>query len=186
MKDNEIIELYWNRDEAAITATADTYGNYCYLIAYNILCNNEDAEECVNDTWLNAWKSIPPQRPNRLSTYLGKITRNLSLNRYKLLTAQKRGKGQVEIALSELEGCVPAQTDMDQIADKMVLVSAIEDFLFAQPRTERNIFVGRYWYLYSIRDLAVAYHMSKSKVASLLYRMRMKLKLHLEKEGISL
>lgn len=186
MKDNEIIELYWNRDEAAITATADTYGNYCYSIAYNILCNNEDAEECVNDTWLNAWKSIPPQRPNRLSTYLGKITRNLSLNRYKLLTAQKRGKGQVEIALSELEGCVPAQTDMDQIADEMVLVSAIEDFLFAQPRTERNIFVGRYWYLYSIRDLAVAYHMSKSKVASLLYRMRMKLKLHLEKEGISL
>lgn len=186
MKDNEIIELYWNRDEAAITATADTYGNYCYSIAYNILCNNEDAEECVNDTWLYAWKSIPPQRPNRLSTYLGKITRNLSLNRYKLLTAQKRGKGQVEIALSELEGCVPAQTDMDQIADEMVLVSAIEDFLFAQPRTERNIFVGRYWYLYSIRDLAVAYHMSKSKVASLLYRMRMKLKLHLEKEGISL
>lgn len=186
MKDNEIIELYWNRDEAAITATADTYGNYCYSIAYNILCNNEDAEECVNDTWLNAWKSIPPQRPNRLSTYLGKITRNLSLNRYKLLTAQKRGKGQVEIALSELEGCVPAQTDMDQIADEMVLVSAIEAFLFAQPRTECNIFVGRYWYLYSIRDLAVAYHMSKSKVASLLYRMRMKLKLHLEKEGISL
>ena len=186
MKDNEIIELYWDRDEAAITATADTYGNYCYSIAYNILCNNEDAEECVNDTWLNAWKSIPPQRPNRLSTYLGKITRNLSLNRYKLLTAQKRGKGQVEIALSELEGCVPAQTDMDQIADEMVLVSAIEAFLFAQPRTERNIFVGRYWYLYSIRDLAVAYHMSESKIVSLLYRMRMKLKLHLEKEGISL
>ena len=186
MKDNEIIELYWNRDEAAITATADTYGNYCYSIAYNILCNNEDAEECVNDTWLNAWKSIPPQRPNRLSTYLGKITRNLSLNRYKLLTAQKRGKGQVEIALSELEGCVPAQTDMEQITDEMVLVGAIETFLRAQPRTERNIFIGRYWYLYQIRDLAGAYRMSESKIVSLLYRMRNKLKLHLEKEGVSL
>ena len=186
MKDNEIIELYWNRDEAAITATADTYGNYCYSIAYNILCNNEDAEECVNDTWLNAWKSIPPQRPNRLSTYLGKITRNLSLNRYKLLTAQKRGKGQVEIALSELEGCVPAQTDVEQIADEMVLVNAIETFLHAQPRTERNIFIGRYWYLYQIRDLAGAYRMSESKIVSLLYRMRNKLKLHLEKEGVSL
>ena len=186
MKDNEIIELYWNRDEAAINATADTYGNYCYSIAYNILYNNEDAEECVNDTWMNAWKSIPPNRPNRLSTYLGKITRNLSLNRYKLLTTQKRGKGQVELALSELEKCVPSQTDLDQITDEMVLVSAIEAFLFAQPRTERNIFVGRYWYLYSIRDLAVAYHMSKSKVASMLHRMRTKLKLHLEKEGISL
>ncbi len=186
MKDNEIIDLYWNRDEAAITVTADTYGNYCYSIAYNILYNNEDAEECVNDTWLNAWKSIPPQRPNRLSTYLGKITRNLSLNRYKLLTAKKRGMGQVELALSELEGCVPAQTDMEQMTDEMVLVSAIEAFLRAQPRTERNIFVGRYWYLYPIRDLAAAYRMSESKVASLLYRMRNKLKLHLEKEGIAL
>ena len=186
MKDNEIIELYWNRDESAITVTADTYGSYCYSIAYNILYNNEDAEECVNDTWMNAWKSIPPQRPNRLSTYLGKITRNLSINRYKLLTAQKRGMGQVELALSELEGCVPAQTDMDLVTDEMVLVSSIEAFLRAQPRTERNIFVGRYWYLYPIRDLAGAYRMSESKVASLLHRMRFKLKLHLEKEGISL
>jgi len=186
MKDNEIIELYWNRDEAAIIATADTYGKYCYSIAYNILCNNEDAEECVNDTWLNAWKAIPPQRPNRLSTYLGKITRNLSLNRYKLMTAQKRGKGQVELALSELEGCVPAQRDMEQTTDEMVLVNAIETFLRAQPRTERNIFIGRYWYLYPIRELARAYRMSESKVASLLYRMRIKLKMHLEKEGIAL
>ena len=186
MKDNEIIELYWNRDEAAIAATADIYGNYCYSIAYNILSNNEDAEECVNDTWLNAWKSIPPQRPNCLSTYLGKITRNLSLNRYKLLTAQKRGKGQVELALSELEGCVPAQGNMEQITDEMVLVNAIEAFLRTQPRTERNIFVGRYWYLYPIGDLSVAYRMSESKVVSMLYRMRTKLKLHLEKEGISL
>ena len=186
MKDNEIIELYWNRDEAAIIASADAYGNYCYSIAYNILCNNEDAEECVNDTWMSAWKSIPPHRPNRLSTYLGRITRNLSLNRYKLLTTQKRGKGQVALALAELEECVPSQTDMDQIADEMVLVSAIETFLREQSRTERNIFVGRYWYLYSIRDLAAAYRMSESKVASLLHRMRNKLKLHLEKEGISL
>lgn len=186
MKDNEIIDLYWSRDEEAITATADTYGNYCYSIAYNILYSVEDAEECVNDTWLNAWKSIPPQRPNRLSTYLGKITRNLSLDRYKLMTTRKRGMGQVELALSELEGCVPAQTDMEQITDEMVLVESIEAFLRTQLRTERNIFIGRYWYLYSIRDLAGAYHMSESKVMSLLYRMRKKLKLHLEMEGIFL
>ena len=186
MKDHEIIDLYWNRDEAAITATADAYGKYCYSIAYNILYNNEDTEECVNDTWLNAWKSIPPHRPNRLSTYLGKITRNLSLNRYKLLSAQKRGMGQVELALSELEGCVPAQTDMEQISDEVVLANAIETFLRAQPRKERNIFVGRYWHLYPIRDLAEAYRMSESKIASLLYRMRNKLKVHLEKEGIFL
>ncbi len=186
MKDNDIINLYLSRDEAAITATSDTYGNYCYSIAYNILNNNEDAEECVNDTWLKAWKSIPPHRPNRLSTYLGKITRNLSFDRYKLLTAQKRGNGQVELALSELEGCIPAQTVIEQITDEIVLVNVIEAFLRAQPQTERNIFIGRYWYLYSIRDLAGAYRMSESKVMSLLHRMRLKLKLHLEKEEISL
>jgi len=186
MKDKEIMALYWNRDEAAVAATADTYGNYCYCIAYNILRNNEDAEECVNDTWLSAWKSIPPQRPDRLSTYLGKITRNLSLNRYKLLTAQKRGYGQVALALSELEECIPAQRDMEQIVDEMVLVNSIECFLRVQSRTARNIFIGRYWYLYPIRELARAYRMSESKVASLLYRMRIKLKMHLEKEGIAL
>ena len=186
MTDKEIIQLYWNRDEAAITATADTYGKYCHCIAYRILRNEEDADECVNDTWLNAWKSMPPQRPQRLSTYLGKITRNLSLNRDKLLTAQKRGMGQVELALCELEDCVSASTNLEQITDEMVLVNAIEVFLRAQPRTARNIFVGRYWYLYPIRELASAYHMSESKVVSLLFRMRNKLKLHLEKEGIFL
>ena len=186
MKDNEIIKLYWDRDEAAITATADTYGSYCYTIAYNILNSNEDSEECVNDTWLNAWNSIPPQRPERLSTYLGKITRNLSLNRYKQLNTQKRGGGQVELALSELGNCVPSQTGIEQIADEMELVAALEKFLLSYPKTERNIFLGRYWYLYSIPELATAYRMSESKIASLLYRMRNRLKLHLQKEEIFL
>jgi RNA polymerase sigma-70 factor (ECF subfamily) len=186
MKDNEIIKLYWKRDETAITATADTYGNYCYSIANNILNSNEDSEECVNDTWLNAWNSIPPHRPNRLSTYLGKITRNLALNRYKLLTAVKRGNGRVELALAELENCVPAQIGMEQVTEEMELVSALERFLRAYPRTERNIFLGRYWYLYTIPELASAYRMSESKIASLLYRMRNKLKLHLQKEEIFL
>ena len=186
MKDTEIIKLYWDRDEAAINATADTYGSYCYSIAYNILNSNEDSEECVNDTWLNAWNSIPPQRPERLSTYLGKITRNLSLNRYKQLNTQKRGRGQVELALSELENCVPAQTGMEQITDEMELVTALEKFLLTYPKTERNIFLGRYWYLYSIPELATAYRTSESKIASLLYRMRNRLKLHLQKEEIFL
>ena len=100
MKDREILDLFWKRDESAISETANAYGNYCYTIAYNILNCNEDAEECVNDTWMNAWKSIPPYRPNNLSTYLGKITRNLAFNRYKLLRAKKRGLGRVEVALS--------------------------------------------------------------------------------------
>jgi len=186
MKDKEILRLYWARDEAAITATADAYQNYCFSIAYNILNNQEDAEECVNDTWLNAWRSIPPHRPERLSAYLGKITRNLALNRYKRLHTQKRGQGQVELALAELEDCIPAQTGIEQIADEMALSSAMEAFLRTQTRTERSIFVGRYWYLYSIQQLAEAYQMSESKTVSLLYRMRNRLKRYLEKEEIFL
>lgn len=185
MKDAEIVELYWNRDETAIAATSERYGNYCYSIAYHILQCSEDAKECVNDTYWKAWLSIPPQRPSRLATYLGKITRNLSLDRLKRMNAQKRGKGQADLALRELEGCIPATTDLDQIANEIVLTNAINQFLRAQPRTERNIFVGRYWHLYSITDLAQAYDMRESKVASLLFRMRKKLKTYLEKEGIS-
>jgi RNA polymerase sigma-70 factor (ECF subfamily) len=184
MKDTEIIELYWNRDESAISATADVYGNYCYSIAYHILQCNEDAQECVNDTYWKAWKTIPPQRPSRLATYLGKITRNLSINRFKWLTAQKRGRGQMELVLKELENCIPTQGDMEQLENEIVLSDAINQFLQEQPQTERDIFVGRYWHLYAISDLAQAYGMRESKVASLLLRMRKKLKYHLEKEGI--
>lgn len=185
MKDAQIVELYWNRDEAAIAATAECYGNYCYSIAYHILQSPEDAQECVNDAYWKAWLSIPPQRPNRLATYLGKITRNLSLDRLKRLNAQKRGKGQAELALQELEGCIPTANGLEQIVDEIVLTGAINQFLRQQPKTDRNIFVGRYWHLYSIADLAQAYGMRESKVASLLFRMRNKLKTYLEKEGIS-
>ncbi|MBE6978710.1 MAG: sigma-70 family RNA polymerase sigma factor [Ruminococcaceae bacterium] len=185
MTDTRIVELYWIRDEAAIAATAENYGNYCYSIAYRILQSPEDAQECVNDTYWKAWLSIPPQRPKRLATYLGKITRNLSLDRLKRLNAQKRGKGQTELALKELENCIPAVNGTEQIVDEIVLTNAINQFLREQPRTERNIFVGRYWHLYSIADLAQVYGMRESKIASLLFRMRKKLKYHLEKEGIS-
>lgn len=184
MEDAQIVELYWNRDEAAIAATSERYGNYCYSIAHHILQCSEDAKECVNDTYWKAWLSIPPHRPQRLATYLGKITRNLSLDRLKRLNAQKRGKGQVDLALRELESCIPATDDTEQIVDEIVLTGAINQFLRAQPRTERNIFIGRYWHLYSIADLAQAYGMRESKIASLLFRMRSKLKHHLEKEGI--
>ena len=133
-----------------------------------------------------SWKSIPPKRPNNLSTYLGKITRNLSFNRYKLVRAKKRGMGQLETALSELEGCVPARMYLQHFEDEWVLTNAIEAFLRKQSRIERNIFIGRYWYLYHIHDFAQPYQMSESKVTSLLFRMRGKLKEHLEKEGIFL
>lgn len=186
MRDHEIVDLYWKRSETAITATSAKYGSYCHTISYNILNNEEDAEECVNDTWLGAWKSMPPQRPNRLAAYLGKITRNLSINRYKQYTAERRGGGQTELALAELEDCVPASTMVEQVVEEKTLVDAINRFLYAQPEQKRNIFIRRYWYLYSIRDIASVYGMSESKVASLLFRMRNELKNHLEKEGIAL
>lgn len=186
MRDQEIIDLYWARKEAAIPATAEKYGRYCHTISYNILHNHEDAEECVNDTYLGAWKSMPPNRPERLAAFLGKIARNFSLNRFKQYTAKKRGIGQTELALSELEDCIPAETGIEQIMDEMILVRSIDRFLWEQPEQKRNIFIRRYWYLSSIRDIARDIGMSQSKVTSLLFRMRNELKAHLEKEGITL
>lgn len=141
-----------------------------------------DAEECVNDTYLGAWNSIPPQRPNRLTAFLGRITRNLALNRYKHNKAAKRGGGQVEIALSELENCIPDIKGVEQIVEEALLVSVINRFLYAQAKTKRNIFVLRYWYLYSIRDIADMYGERESKVKAILFRMRNELKKILEKE----
>lgn len=186
MNDHEIIELYWKRSEHAITETDRKYGRYCHTIAYNILHNNEDAEECVNDTYWGAWKSIPPQTPNCLPAFLGKITRNLSLNRYKLYSAKKRGMGQTALALSELEDCIPAGNDVEQAADQRMLVESIEKFLYAQSRLKRDIFIRRYWYLSPLKEIANENQMSESKIASILLRMRNQLKLHLEKEGIIL
>ena len=186
MRDHEIIELYWARNESAIAATAEKYGNYCHTIAYNILRNKEDAEECASDTHLGAWNSIPPQRPNRLSIYLGKITRNLALNRYKRYTAENADTGQVVLALSELEACVSFGSDCGADRRRNELAAAIDRFLFAKPKLNRNIFVRRYYHLYAIRDIADAYGMSESKVTSLLFRMRNELRRFLEKEGIML
>lgn len=186
MKDNEIIDLYWKREESAITASSEKYGKYCHFISYNILHNSEDADECVNDTWLGAWKSMPPHRPQRLSTFLGKITRNLSLDRYKKYTAEKRGMGQADLVLSELEDCIPDKSSVEQSIDEMILVKAINDFLYAQPEQKRSIFIRRYWYICPIKDIAKVYNMSESKVASMLFRMRKDLKVYLEKEGINL
>ncbi len=186
MNDADILTLYWKRDESAITATAETYGKYCHTIAYNILYNEEDAKECVNDTYLGTWKSIPPNRPSRLATYLGKITRNLSINRYQHYTAEKRKSGQCALALSELEECIPNKVNVEHTVEMAELEQAINTFLWEQPQQARNIFIRRYWYLYSIKEIAEAYGMSESKTASILFRTRNKLKTHLEKEGIQL
>ena len=126
MEDGEIVDLYWKRSENAITETSKKYSRYCHYISFNVLHNDEDAEECVNDTYIRAWNSMPTQRPNRLSTFLGKITRNLSINKYKGYTAEKRGAGQSGIILSELDECVPSSESVDQKIDEMTLADAIK------------------------------------------------------------
>ena len=184
MDDNAIIELYWERSENAITETAKKYSGYCRYISHNILHNHEDAEECVNDTFLRTWRAIPPQRPDCLAAFLGKITRNLSLNRYRENTAAKRGLGQTGLVLSELEECLPAASDVEQTIDEIVLAQALNTFLTIQPKTNRMIFVRRYWYLSTIREIAEQYHMSESKVKSMLFRTRNELRKYFEKEGL--
>lgn len=186
MDDDKIIDLYWERSEVAISETANKYGRYCHYISYNILHNAEDAEECVNDTFLGAWNSMPPQRPNNLSTFLGKITRNLSLNKYELYNAKKRGLGQTELVLSELNDCIPAPDNVVQATEEMILVESINQFLYNLSDVKQKVFVLRYWYLSSIKNIAQQYEMTENKVASMLFRMRKELKLYLEKEGIML
>ena len=186
MNDHEIIALFFERQENAISATAEKYGKYCHAIAYNILFNHLDAEECVNDTYLGAWNGIPPQKPSNLTAFLGKITRNLAINRYKYHSAVKRGSGQIEIVLSEIENCIPNIKGIEETLDEAHLVAVINRFLHAQNKTKRNVFVQRYWYMYPICEIATMHDMSESKVKSILYRMRIELKQNLEKEGIVL
>jgi RNA polymerase sigma-70 factor (ECF subfamily) len=183
MRDVTIVQLYWDRDEQAISATADKYGSYCTSIAKNILGNNEDAEECVSDTYLSAWNSMPPHRPSVLSAFLGKITRNLSFNRYKRNTADKRGGGELPAVLDELADCVSGSDDTEQEFDRQELVRAIDDFLDALPRDKRCIFIRRYWYTDSISDIAHRYGMKEGAVSMTLSRLRAKLHDYLSERG---
>ena len=183
MDDEKIVQLYCERNEQAIQETANKYGNYCNSIAKNILGNNEDAEECVNDTYLNTWNSIPPHRPKMLSTFLGKIVRNLAFNRYKHNHADKRGGGELPLVLDELAECVSGD---DNIADAFVmkeLVSAINEFLSTLPEVKRNVFIRRYWYTESIVDIAKSYDMESTAVSMMLNRIRSKLHNYLIERG---
>jgi RNA polymerase sigma-70 factor (ECF subfamily) len=183
MDDEKIVQLYWDRDEQAIPATADKYGSYCAAIARNILGNNEDAEECVSDTYLNAWNSMPPQRPGILSAFLGTITRNLSFNRYKHRTADKRGGGALPVVLDELADCVSGQDDMEQEFDRQELIKAINDFLDTLPQDKRSIFLCRYWYTDSISDIAHRHGMRSGAVSMTLNRLRANLHDYLLERG---
>lgn len=186
MDDIKIVELYWNRDENAISATAEKYGGYCYSIAYNILHNKEDSDESVNDTYLAAWGSIPPQRPQMLSAYLAKLTRNLSLNKWRNKNAEKRGGGEVPVTLDELQECIPSKSFVDDEIQAKELSLIIDSFLRKLPKDERVIFVRRYWYYEPVTDIAKSLNFGLSKVKMTLLRTRKKLQIELQKGGYDL
>lgn len=185
MEDQQIIQLYWDRREQAIWESDRKYGSYCRSIARRILAVEEDAEECVNDTWLHAWNSIPPQRPNVLSAFFGKLARNLSLDRWRRNRAAKRGGDQVELALHELGDCLPAPGGPEQALDEKETGRVISQFLRTQTELDRALFIRRYWHLESIAALAQNFHLRESQVKSRLFRTRQRLKAALEKEGIA-
>ncbi|MGI5963292.1 MAG: RNA polymerase sigma factor [Lawsonibacter sp.] len=185
MEDHQIIELFWARSQQAISESEFKYGAYCRAIARGILALEEDAEECVNDTWFHAWNAMPPQRPNILSAFFGKLTRNLSLDRWRKNRAAKRGGGQIDLALEELEGCLPDRHSPEEHLEAGETAKTISAFLRSQPELDRNLFVGRYFYLQSIQHLASHFGLSLPQTKSRLHRTRQRLKAVLEQEGVA-
>lgn len=186
MVDEKIIELYWKRDESAITETAQKYEKYLNVIAYNILNDIEDSRESVNDTYLKAWNSMPPQKPNVLKTYLSRLTRQISIDILKRRTRQKRGGSQYKISLCELEECIPATNNPEQEIEMRLLVTIINNFIYSLPQATRDIFVCRYYFCDSVKQISSYFNIGESKVKSILYRTRLSLKNRLESEDFYL
>ena len=186
MDDNNILELYNARDESAITATDEQYGRYCHCIAMSILQNEDDATECVNDAYLRMWNAIPPTCPPNLRLYLGKIVRNIAINRLEKCTADKRGGAQIPLILDELEYCIPSTQTTDALTDSLVIRRTLDMFLTTLPKKEKYIFLRRYWHLEPVQTIAAQLHTTENHVYVILHRTRKKLRVMLEKEGIAL
>ena len=183
MEDNQIIELYWSRNENAIKETDHKYGNYCFAVADNILHNREDAEECINDTWLHAWNAIPPQKPARLRIFLTKITRNLSFNRFNARTAQKRGGSEINLVLDELAECIASESDVENEYAAKELSESIRKFVRSLSERDGNVFIRRYFFTEPVKIIAQSYSLTENNVCVMLRRTRKKLKAYLIKEG---
>ena len=184
IEDNNILNLFWARDESALDATNHKYGRSLMKVAYNILANTSDAEECVNDTLHRAWEAIPPKRPEFLGAYLSKITRNLSLKRLRAGGAAKRGSGQADLMLSELSEVIPQAQTVEGDFEYGRTVRAINQYLRGIDADARVIFVRRYFFGDSIQDISRQFNAGESKIKSMLFRVRQKLKIHLEREGV--
>lgn len=183
MNNQELIDLYFARDEAAIAETGRRYGPMLRAIAYGILHNAADSEECENDSYLAAWNAIPPQRPRVLAAFLGRIARNIALDKYAYYGAEKRNRA-LETAMDELEELLPGGTDPAASCEQAELAGYITAYLRRQSRSRRQVFVRRYWYCDSVAQIAAAYGFSESKVKSMLMRMRNELKVFLERKGV--
>ena len=183
MEDTQIIDLYFARSEEAIVETDRKYGAYLYSIAYNILTNREDSEESVSDSYMAAWRAMPPRRPSILATFLGKITRHLSIDRWRSRNAYKRGGGELVVALEELWDCVPGGENPEQVLQRKQLAAVLNRLLGELPETERSVFLCRYWYLDSVADIGAHFGFTESKVKSMLHRTRGKLRKALQQEG---
>lgn len=186
MDDRAIIELYFARADDAIAQTDRKYGRYCHKIAYHITEDNQDSEECVNDTYLRAWESIPPTRPQSLSAFLGRIVRNLSLDRVRRRLAEKRTCERLETVREELWDCIPAESDTQKIADDLTLAEIVNRFLASLPDRTRRIFLRRYWYFASVKELAQEFGMTEGTIKMMMLRARKELREALEKEGFTL
>ncbi|MBQ7776677.1 MAG: sigma-70 family RNA polymerase sigma factor [Lachnospiraceae bacterium] len=183
MEDSQIIELYWQRSETAITETSKKYGKLCRHIAMNIVGNFSDAEECENDTYVAAWNAIPPTRPNIFSAFLSKIARNIALNRYEYNKAQKRNN-EFDLILSELEECIAGRSTVEDAYEEGVIASMLDEFLEGLSKEKRVIFIRRYWYSDSVKDIAKRMQISESKVKTVLFRTRRQLQEYLAERGV--
>ena len=183
MDDNMIVDMLWNRTEDALESVCAKYGTLCHSVSYSILRSHEDAEECVNDTYMKVWTSIPPNRPNNLKAYVAKIVRNLSIDKLRESSANKRGAENRDVALCELEECLPDVFSLENMLEEKELSEAINRFLLNLPAEQRLIFVGRYWNYLSVSDLAEEFGFTKSKVKTILFRVRGELRAALESEG---
>lgn len=183
MQDDAIVALYWQRDESAIQATEEKYGRYLLKIAAGVLADPLDREESVSDTYLAAWNSIPPQRPTVLSAYLSKLVRRISIDRLRRATAQKRGGTQYELSLSELSGCVAGGTTPEDTVETKRLAEVLNRFLRELPEQQRHLFIGRYYFMDSLKEAARYCGMSEGKAKSLLFRIRCRLRERLTEEG---
>lgn len=185
MTDEQIIALYWTRDEQAIAATDGAYGKLCRRVSYNIVNDWEDAEECTNDTWRRAWDTMPPQRPSSLRAYLCRIVRNLSIDRWRAKKSQKRGEG-LDVLLEELESCLPGAPSAEEEAEGLLLKAVLEDWLDSLPRADRVLFLRRYWYGDRVDELARCRGTTPNQTSQRLLKLRRALKKKLEQEGVCL